>query len=360
MLNLTRRLYEDGNAYGLCLRNDRFEITEIHLMNSRRSKYYPTVEGEIFYDLGGNDVIQRRLGKRLVVPARDVLHVRLHTDGDNPIRGLSPLGAAWLSVAAGESMMRQQLMFFSNQSRPSQVLGTDLILTPEQAAELREMWKLQSQGLGIGGTPILTAGLKPLPLSSTATDSQLADMLKHSDQDVALAFRIPLQILGIGGTPFASTEAMMQGWIAQGLGFCLNHIEEAIGRLFELKGVPNEYVEFDTAALLRSALKDRVEAYASGTRAGIFAPNEARAQFELESKEFGDEPRMQQQDVPLSYGAALEPPSPAPAAPPPAPAGTTPADQTPPAPKPNKDIANDNERLRQSFRASRARNSLSI
>jgi hypothetical protein len=33
----------------------------------------------------------------------------------------------------------------------------------------------------------------------------------------------------------------------------LNHIEEAFGNLFGLKGQPEEYLEFDTAALLRSA-----------------------------------------------------------------------------------------------------------
>ena len=68
----------------------------------------------------------------------------------------------------------------------------------------------------------------------------------------------------------------MQSWIASGLGFALNHIEEAFGVLFELKGQPDEYVEFDTAALLRSAQKERIEALARGVQGGIFAPNEAR------------------------------------------------------------------------------------
>ena len=41
-------------------------------------------------------------------------------------------------------------------------------------------------------------------------------MMKLTDQHVALAFRVPLQILGIGGTPYASTELLMQCWIASG------------------------------------------------------------------------------------------------------------------------------------------------
>ena len=110
----------------------------------------------------------------------------------------------------------------------------------------------------------------------------------------------------------------MQSWIASGLGFALNHLEEAIGQLFELKGQPDEYVEFDTAALLRSAMKDRMEALTKAVQGGIYAPNEARAQEGLDEVEFGDEPRVQQQVVPLSAAGKIPGP-PAPSAAPPAP-----------------------------------------
>ena len=43
----------------------------------------------------------------------------------------------------------------------------------------------------------------------------------------------------------------MQSWIASGLGSCLNHVEEAFGQLFRLRGWPDEYLELNTAALLR-------------------------------------------------------------------------------------------------------------
>ena len=36
--------------------------------------------------------------------------------------------------------------------------------------------------------------------------------------------------LGRFGLAFASTELLMQSWIASGLGFALNHIEEALGK----------------------------------------------------------------------------------------------------------------------------------
>jgi hypothetical protein len=115
----------------------------------------------------------------------------------------------------------------------------------------------------------------------------------------------------------------MQFWIATGLGFALNHIEESFGLLFQLKGQPDEYVEFSTEALLRSAMKDRVEALARGVQGGIFAPNEARNSEGYDSVEFGNEPRVQQQVVPLSAAGKIQaapgPPSPPSALPQPAP-----------------------------------------
>ena len=314
MLNLTRGLYTDGNAYALALRNSRFEIEQLHLMHPRQCSAAIATTGEVFYNLSGNEIIDRRFGGNLVVPARDVLHVRLHTP-QHPLQGVSPITAAALDVAAGDAMMRQQLTFYMNQARPSTILETDMSLDKEQAEELRLRWDEKSRGLNAGGTVVASNGLKAKQISSTARDSQLADVMKLTEQHIALAFRVPLQILGVGDTPFASTEALMQSWVASGLGFALNHIEEAFGQLFGLKGLPDEYLEFSTATLLRSAFKDRIEAYAAGTKAGIFAHNEARAEFELPRVPDGDQPRVQQQDVPLSYGMELEAnPKPAPAA----------------------------------------------
>jgi phage portal protein BeeE len=197
-----------------------------------------------------------------------------------------------------------------------------------QLQALRDLWNEQAKGLHKGGTPILTAGLKVQPWAASGKDAATADMLKLSNEHIALAFRIPLQILGIGGTTFSSTEALMQSWKSSGLGFALNHIEEAFGLLFGLGGQPDEYVEFDTEALLRSAMKDRIDSLARGVQGGIFAPNEARALEGYEAVPFGDEPRVQQQVVPLSQVGKI-PASPAP----PSPAAPEAAPQPPAPPK---------------------------
>jgi hypothetical protein len=104
-------------------------------------------------------------------------------------------------------------------------------------------------------------------------------------------------------------------WLATSLGFILNHIEQSFDRLFNLNGTPEEYVEFDTEALLRSNQKDRIDMLVRAVQGGIYSPNEARNQEGLDSVAYGDEPRVQQQVVPLSAAAAI-PVAPSPAAPP--------------------------------------------
>ena len=308
MLNLTRSLYADGNAYALALRNDRYEINEFHLMDPRQSFPQVAVTGDIFYNLAGNDVIDRQVNEPLLVPRRDVLHVRLNATRRRypfPLVGDTPLGAAMWDIAQSNAMTQQQIQFYMNQARPSTVLVTDLLLDKDQVQFVRDRWDEQSRGLNAGGTPILTAGLKPFPLSTPSKDAELAEVMKLTDQKIALAFRVPLQILGIGGTAFGSTELLMQSWIASGLGFALNHIEDAFGLIFNLEGQPDEYVEYDTAALLRSAFKDRIDGLARAVQGGIFSPNEAREREGLDEVEFGEEPRVQQQVVPLSAAAAI-------------------------------------------------------
>jgi len=348
MLNLVRSLFLDGNAYALALRNDRYEVDELHLMDPNFSRPQLAVTGDVFYTLGGNQVIDRRITGPLIVPQRDVLHVKLHSTRARPpwpLVGETPLVAALPDIAAASAITDQQINFYLNQARPSAVLSTDQVLDKDQVMFLRDRWDEQVKGLGSGGTPILTAGLKVQPWAIGGKDAQIADMMKITEQHIALAFRVPLQILGLGGPTYGSTELLMQSWIATGLGFAINHVEEAFGVLFQLKGQPDEYVEFDTEALLRSALKDRIDALVRGVQGGVYSPNEAREREGLDAVKFGDEPRVQQQVVPLSAAAQI-PAAPGPHAPPsaapqPAPTGTPtdkqPTDKVPTAAKDNSD-----------------------
>jgi HK97 family phage portal protein len=307
LLNAVRNLYLDGNAYIFCARNSRFEINELHLMSSRASRGLIAEDGSIFYELAGNWIVDRRFGSLPHVPMRDVLHIRLHQGRrEDPLLGETPLVAALLDAAAGDAIKQQQLAFFLGQAKPGYVLSTDILLAKDVVESARDRFNAQSKD---GGTVILNGGLKPVAIPQiSGRDAQVAEIMKMTKEDIALAFRIPLQLLGLAPAPHGATAILMQEWIATGLGFALEHVENAFAKTFNLDGEPDEYVEFSTDALLRSAFKDRIEALARGVQGGIYSPNEARAMEDLDAKPFGDEPRVQQQLVPISAASGIPAP----------------------------------------------------
>ena len=310
ILNLVGYLYGDGNAYALAIRNNRFEVAELHLMASGSCEAFAASNGQVFYNLAGNPVVEAVLPREALgrVPARDVLHLKLNARA-NPLKGDPPLIAATADIAAGQAMLGQAHTIAQNQSKPSGVLTTDQALEDWQNKEIHQMWLERTTGAGAGGVPILSSGLKFQQIAVNSRDAQAAEILQITDGHIATVYRIPLPLLSLWGTTIqTASEDQMRFWVAGPLGFALNHIESGIGQFFGLVGYPQEYLEFDTAALLRSAQKDRIEALARGVQGGIYSPNEARALEDLPAAEAGDEPRVQTQVVPLSFGA--EPPAP--------------------------------------------------
>jgi HK97 family phage portal protein len=334
VLNLVGALYSDGNAYAYATRNNRFEVAELHLMDSASCGAWVASNGEVFYGIAGNPVVERMLTKEAAkaVPARDVLHLKLDARGGNPLKGEPPLTNAMMDIAASNSMVRQALDFASNAAKPSGVLTTDQPLEAWQTSEMRQMWRDLTTGANAGGTPILSNGLKWQQVSSTSRDAQLAELLQISDGRIATAYRIPLSLLSLWGAQMqAGGEDQMRFWVSGAFGFALNHVEDGIGRFFGLGGWPGEYLEFDTAALLRSNQRDRIEALARGVQGGIYSPNEARALEDLPAAEDGDSPRVQQQVVPLDAWSQAPPKTPrpdAPEAPDPASANENEAEET--------------------------------
>src|SRR5215467_9062845 len=354
MVNAVRQLYLEGNAYALALRNDRYEVSELHLMDATLSR--PQVAGgEVFYRLAGNAVIAQQMPEALIVPQRDVLHIRLHADRSRqypfPLWGQTPLLAALYDMGLAGAIAQQQQMFYMNQARPSAVINTDMPLDKDLVQELRDRWDEQTKGINQGKTPILTHGLKVNPWAQVPKDAQVAEVMKIAESHIALAFRVPMQILGLGGgTTFGSTEALMRFWIATGLGFALECCEQAFDKLFALKGEPDEYVEFNTDALLRSDFKDRIRGLKEAVTGGIMAPNEARNEEGYDDVREGDMPRMQQQMIPLDFAGKIPPAGP-PAAHAPPPAGPPiPAAETKPPPPQPKPKADDVQRAAQRLR----------
>src|SRR4029077_14866833 len=86
LVHLIRSLLYTGNSYWIAQRNDRQEVEALHWTDPRSCrvrevKVQGQIFAEIFYEIGDNPLINTPslAGNSLVVPARDVLHVKLDT-----------------------------------------------------------------------------------------------------------------------------------------------------------------------------------------------------------------------------------------------------------------------------------------
>ena len=311
MLNLVFNLLYFGNAYCLAFRNDRQEVDSLHILSARNTAPYIDPESkEVFYALGDNPLIEWDI--KYLVPARDVLHIRLYTP-QHPLIGVSPVQYAGLAVSINTSIGSNQAAFFSNMSRPSGILSTDQTMTAEQMKALREAFEEKAKGWNAGKVPILGWGLKWQALTISSEDAQLIEAYRMSIEDIARVFRVPLAMIGdYTKATYANTEQMLSSWLATGLGFLMEHIEGSFAKFFRL---PDDQVaDFDVSVLLRTDFEARINGLTKAIAGGLMSPNEARSRENLPAVEAGGEPRVQAQVVPLSQVNAT-PATSAPAAP---------------------------------------------
>jgi HK97 family phage portal protein len=302
ILNLLRNELFNGNGYAVGLKDENFKFESLHLVNPNSCQPLVSPEGDVFYQIGLSDIAAGVAGvQSLVVPAEDMLHIRMQTPR-SPLIGETPLMAAALSIDAGNAIHRHLAGFFSNMTRPSGFLKSTTALKPEQAEILRTEWQQAFASGNAGRVAVLQGGLDWQALTMSAVDAAIVESYRMTVHDIARIFRVPLSVIGEpGGTTYANTETLIRHWLSTGLGFIVEHIELALDALFELP--PNEFISFDLEYLLRADFVARVEGLTKGIQGGLFSPNEARAKEGLARAVDGDEPRLQAQVVPLSFAS---------------------------------------------------------
>jgi HK97 family phage portal protein len=303
--NLIFSLLSSGNFYALAFRNDRAEVDSLHIVPpTGTSPYVDTETGSVFYAVGTNPM----LGDiAMMIPARDVLHIRMFTP-NHPLIGISQIQYAATAIGINNSISRNQFNFFQNMSRPSGVLTTDEKLTRDQLEDLRNAWRQRSSGLRSGDVPILSWGLKWDSMSLTSQDAELIEAYRMSIEDIARVFNMPSMLLNdYRNATYNNAESLINFWLTSGLGFILEHLEAAFTKFFRLP--PRESAQFDEQRLLRTDFQSRMDAYSKAIQGGVYAPNEVRRREKLPSVEAGDSPRLQAQVVPLEQINATPAPS---------------------------------------------------
>ncbi|MET0462385.1 MAG: phage portal protein, partial [Chitinophagaceae bacterium] len=188
ILNLIATALFDGEAFAIGYRNDRHEITEMHQLLRGYCRPYVAEDGAVFYAVGNSDLAKTE--PEMLVPARDIIHLRFFTPR-SPLIGESAIVSAAVSAGLNIALSSSQFVFYSNMNRPSGILSTEQTLTKEQAIRLREAFDAQSASLRQGGLPVLSNGLKFIPMGMTSQDAQLVDAQRMTVEDICRVFGVP-------------------------------------------------------------------------------------------------------------------------------------------------------------------------
>lgn len=303
-----------GNAYILLERARDLSIKAMYVLNPDLVYPLVTPEGEVFYQLG-IDNLANVTEAQYTVPAEDIIHDRFNCLC-HPLIGLSPLFASGLAAFSGLKMQANAAHSFQNMSRPSGILTTPGAIDQAKAQIIKEGWEANYSKDNYGRVAVLGDDLKYEPLSMTAVESELVQLMNLTAEIVCSTFHVPKYKV-IGDPPTVNNiEALEQNYYSQ----CLQTLIESIELLLDEKlNVPaSTGFEFDLDGLLRMDTKTQIETLTMAIKGGLDTPNEARKKRNQKPLDGGNTVWLQQQQWPMEILAQRRNPpidSPAPATP---------------------------------------------
>ncbi len=187
---LEASMLDDGNAPG-----------ELHILRPDRMRIVPGKDGwpEAYdYRVGG-----RSHRFDMTTEGQPVLHIRgFHPQDDH--YGLAPLQAAAAAIDIHNSAGKWSKGLLDNAARPSgAIVHSDAnggSLSEEQFRRLSSELEASHQGARNAGRPmLLEGGLDWKPMGFSPSDMEFLKTKEAAARDIALAFGVPPQMLGLPG-----------------------------------------------------------------------------------------------------------------------------------------------------------------
>lgn len=234
----------------------------------------------------------------------DVFHVRGF--GGGPLRGLSTVEYARESLGIAISADRAAGAIFHNGVNPSGIMSTDMPLTAAQQKEAEDLMFTKYQGAQAAGVPmVLGHGLKWNSITLKADDAQLLESRAWSVEEVCRWFGVPPFMIGHNEKTTSwgtGIEQMLLGFQKFTLNPYLRRIEQAVRKqlITPVERARGLTAEFNLEGLLRADSAGRASFYEKALKSKWMVINEVRGKENLAPVPWGDEPIVQQQDLPLS------------------------------------------------------------
>ena len=238
--------------------------------------------------------------KTLKLMPKDVFCVKAMTlDGKNAVNPIQYYAA---SIGLSLKSVDYNNDFLDNGGRPSGVLTTASVLKKETADNISAEWQKKYSGGNKGTVAVLHGGFDYKPISISASDAQLLEIMKFSKSDIAALFGVPAYMLNEGSSSNWGTglSEQRQNFVSFTLLPWMIKIQQEIGRtLLNEKERDQFYAEFNYSAYLRTDVQSRYSAYSvslgGNNNPGFVSINEVR---EKENLPLLDDPRANEVFIP--------------------------------------------------------------
>ncbi len=191
-----------GNGYLEAAGDTDAPPSELYALRPDRVRVVPGPDGwpqGWIYTVDGREALLPRAADG----SAPVLHLKLYNPLDD-VYGLSPLEAAAKAVDVHNASSAWNKALLDNSARPSGALvygsGSGERLTEEQFERLKAELADQHSGALAAGRPLLLeGGLDWKPMGLTPAELDFADGKHAAAREIALAFGVPPQLLGVPG-----------------------------------------------------------------------------------------------------------------------------------------------------------------
>lgn len=291
----------NGNTYVLKVRDKSRDVMAMYVLDPSRVRPLISPNGDVFYQLGKDDLNQLPDAQGYVVPATEIIHDRWNCMFHGLV-GLSPIYACGVAAVQGLNIQNSSTSFFGNGSMPGGVLTAPGAIDQPTADRLKAYFDESFSGDNAGKVAILGDGLHYEPMAMTAAASQLVEQLKWSDEKIASAYHMPLFMVSSASYPPYNTvvalQTMFYSMCVQSLAEAIeNCLDEGLG-LTDGAVASNKYgTEFNRDDLFTMDLVTLMQTLEKGKN--YYTPNDGRKRLGLRRVPGGDDVYRQQQDFSL-------------------------------------------------------------
>jgi HK97 family phage portal protein len=233
--------------------------------------------GRLVYDVSDINALYGGTGRVRRLLDGEVIHLRDRTD--DGLVGRSRLSRCAGAIRLGLTMGAFSETLYDNRATPSGVVSTELTLTPEQGAAVRDAIREGWRGVrNAGEVLMLTHGLKFSPITISPEDAELLAARRFSTEEIARLFQVPPPIVGIWDHSSFTNSETAGRWFAQfTLAPWIRKIEDAFRRaVFSGASAGDHVLEIDLSGFLRGDAEARWKAHEIAVRNRILTPNEIR------------------------------------------------------------------------------------